>query len=68
MIEHGAQVWRWIEEGAHVYVCGDAARMARDVDATLVTIAQQHGGLSEDDALEYKHRLAADGRYARDVY
>lgn len=68
MIEHGAQVWRWIEEGAHVYVCGDAARMARDVDATLVTIAQQHGGLSEDDAIEYKQRLAADGRYARDVY
>lgn len=68
MIEHGAQVWRWIEEGAHVYVCGDAARMARDVDATIVTIAQQHGGLSEDDALEYKQRLAADGRYARDVY
>ena len=68
MIEHGAQVWRWLEEGAHLYVCGDATRMAKDVDATIATIAQQHGGLSEDEAVEYKQRLTADGRYARDVY
>ncbi|MCP2636679.1 bifunctional nitrate reductase/sulfite reductase flavoprotein subunit alpha [Microbacterium sp. HD4P20] len=68
MIEHGAQVWRWLEEGAHLYVCGDATRMAKDVDATIVTIAQQHGGMNEEDAIEYRQRLVADKRYARDVY
>ncbi|WP_203579659.1 bifunctional nitrate reductase/sulfite reductase flavoprotein subunit alpha [Microbacterium hibisci] len=68
MVEHGAQLWRWLEEGAHVYVCGDALRMAKDVDATLVAIAQQHGKLSEEAAAEYIRGMAADERYARDVY
>ncbi|WP_109210615.1 MULTISPECIES: bifunctional nitrate reductase/sulfite reductase flavoprotein subunit alpha [Microbacterium] len=68
MVEHGAQLWRWLEDGAHVYVCGDALRMAKDVDATLVAIAQQHGKLSEEAAAEYVRDLAADERYARDVY
>ena len=68
MVEHGARLWRWLEDGAHVYVCGDATRMAKDVEATLVGIAQQHGKLSEDAATEYVRALAADGRYARDVY
>ncbi|MDQ7877564.1 bifunctional nitrate reductase/sulfite reductase flavoprotein subunit alpha [Microbacterium sp. QXD-8] len=68
MIEHGARLWRWLEEGAHVYVCGDATRMAKDVDATLVAIAQQHGKLSEEAAMEYTRALAAEERYVRDVY
>ncbi|MFB7891347.1 molybdopterin-dependent oxidoreductase [Microbacterium sp. NPDC056044] len=68
MVEHGAHLWRWLEDGAHVYVCGDAMRMAKDVDATLVTIAQQHGKLSEEAAAEYVRGLAADERYVRDVY
>lgn len=68
MVEHGAHLWRWLEDGAHLYVCGDAMRMAKDVDATLIAIAQQHGKLSEDAAAEYVRGLAADGRYARDVY
>ncbi len=68
MIEHGARLWRWLEEGAHVYVCGDATRMAKDVDATLVAIAQQHGKLSEEAAAEYTRALAAEERYVRDVY
>lgn len=68
MVEHGAQLWRWLEEGAHVYVCGDALRMAKDVDATLVAIAQQHGKLSEEAAAEYVRGLASDERYVRDVY
>jgi NADPH-dependent sulfite reductase flavoprotein alpha-component len=68
MIEHGAQLWRWLEDGSHVYVCGDAMRMAKDVEATLVAIAQQHGKLSEESAAEYVRGLAVDGRYARDVY
>jgi len=68
MLEHGAHLWRWLEDGAHVYVCGDAMRMAKDVDATLVAIAQQHGNLSEEAAGEYVRGLAADERYVRDVY
>lgn len=68
MVEHGARLWRWLQDGAHVYVCGDALRMAKDVDATLVAIAQQHGSLSEEAAADYTRTLAADGRYVRDVY
>ncbi|WP_019179151.1 molybdopterin-dependent oxidoreductase [Microbacterium yannicii] len=68
MREHGAHVWRWLEDGAHLYVCGDAIRMAKDVDQALLAIIQQHGGMSEEAAMEYKQRLVTDKRYARDVY
>ncbi|GAA2990955.1 NADPH-dependent sulfite reductase flavoprotein alpha-component [Microbacterium terrae] len=68
MIEHGALLWRWLEEGASVFVCGDASRMATDVDNTLTAVVRQHGGMSEEDALEYKRTLTAQKRYVRDVY
>ncbi|NII11499.1 assimilatory sulfite reductase (NADPH) flavoprotein subunit [Oleiagrimonas sp. C23AA] len=68
MSEHGAALYDWIENGAHVYVCGDALRMARDVHATLLAIAQRHGSKSTEDAHAWLDALAADGRYARDVY
>ncbi|MFB8148181.1 molybdopterin-dependent oxidoreductase [Microbacterium sp. NPDC056003] len=68
MVEHGLELWRWLENGAHLYVCGDASRMAKDVDDTLVTIARRHGGLSEDTAVEYRKGLVAQRRYVRDVY
>lgn len=68
MVEHGLELWRWLQDGAHLYVCGDASRMANDVDETLTLIAQRHGGLSEDDAAEYKKSLVAQKRYVRDVY
>ncbi|WP_345802807.1 bifunctional nitrate reductase/sulfite reductase flavoprotein subunit alpha [Microbacterium sp. AZCO] len=68
MVEHGLELWRWLEEGAHVYVCGDASRMAKDVDETLDLIAQRHGGLSAEAAAEYKKSLVAQKRYVRDVY
>ena len=68
MREHGAALWRWLQDGAHLYVCGDAARMAADVDAALLQIVQAHGGMDAEDALAYKQRLAAEKRYARDVY
>ncbi len=68
MIEHGAELWRWIDSGAHIYVCGDAARMAKDVDETLVKLAKIHGKYSDDEALAFKKRLTADKRYVRDVY
>lgn len=68
MVEHGVQLWRWLDEGAHLYVCGDANRMAKDVDDTLQLLAQRHGGLSADEALEYRKTLVAQKRYSRDVY
>jgi sulfite reductase (NADPH) flavoprotein alpha-component len=68
MREQGAQLWAWLEDGAHFYVCGDANRMARDVDAALKDVVAEHGGMSEEKAAEYVSRLARDKRYARDVY
>ncbi|SUA73620.1 Nitrate reductase [Nocardia otitidiscaviarum] len=68
MIEHGAELWAWLREGGHFYVCGDAARMAKDVDETLLKIARIHGKLDEDGALAFKKQLIAEKRYVRDVY
>lgn len=68
MEEHGVELWRWLQDGAHLYVCGDASRMAKDVDDTLATIAQRHGGLSREAAAEYRKSLVAQKRYVRDVY
>nr|WP_229683879.1 molybdopterin-dependent oxidoreductase [Nocardia camponoti] len=68
MIEHGAELWAWLRDGAHFYVCGDAARMAKDVDDTLLRIAQIHGKLDETAALAFKKHLVAEKRYVRDVY
>lgn len=66
--EQGPALWSWLERGASVYVCGDAARMAPDVDAALREVVARHGGLAEDEAAAYVKRLAAERRYARDVY
>ncbi|MFB7878731.1 molybdopterin-dependent oxidoreductase [Nocardia sp. NPDC056064] len=68
MREHGAQLWKWIADGAHFYVCGDASRMAKDVDAALREIVAHHGNMAEDDADAYVKKLATDKRYVRDVY
>ncbi|MCY1492963.1 Nitrate reductase [compost metagenome] len=68
MLEQGAELWRWLQDGAHFYVCGDASRMARDVDAALKTVVREHGGLSADDAEAYVSAMARDKRYVRDVY
>jgi sulfite reductase (NADPH) flavoprotein alpha-component len=64
----GRELYAWLEAGAHVYVCGDATRMAKDVDATLREIVATHGGTSAEDAEAYMSRLNQAGRYARDVY
>ncbi|MDB4353793.1 sulfite reductase subunit alpha [Akkermansiaceae bacterium] len=68
MIESGAELWSWLQGGGYFYVCGDASRMAKDVDKALHSIAQEHGGLSEEDAIAYFKELKKDKRYARDVY
>ena len=68
MHEHGAALWAWLQDGAAFYVCGDAARMARDVEAALAGIARAHGGMDEDGARAWIARLAKEKRYLRDVY
>ncbi|MBW8090943.1 molybdopterin-dependent oxidoreductase [Streptomyces hygroscopicus subsp. hygroscopicus] len=68
MREHGSLLWSWLQDGAHFYVCGDASRMAKDVDRALLDIATVHGGLDEAEAAAYVKQLAADKRYLRDVY
>ena len=64
----GKELYDWIANGAHIYVCGDATRMAADVDAALRDIVIEHGGKNEDDAREFLARLTQERRYARDVY
>lgn len=68
MLEHSKELYQWLLEGAHVYVCGDEKRMAHDVHHALATIIQQEGGLTEEEASEYLTRLQQEKRYQRDVY
>ncbi len=69
MLNCGAEVWKWMEaENAQFFVCGDARRMAKDVDAALRKIAQEHGGKTEEQTNEYIEKLKTDKRYKRDVY
>lgn len=68
MREQSQALWQWLEEGAHFYVCGDARRMAKDVEEALRTVIQTAGGRSEDQALEYLETLQSEGRYQKDVY
>lgn len=68
MLKQGAELWQWLQQGAHFCVCGDASRMAKDVDATLKTIIQTHGNMSAEQATDYVSTMAREKRYVRDVY
>lgn len=68
MQEHGEELFKWLEEGAYLYVCGDAQRMAKDVEATLLKIIEDCGSLDTAKAREYIKRLRQQKRYLRDVY
>ena len=68
MLEHAAELYAWLEAGAHFYVCGDASRMAKDVDAALHHVIEKAGGKSAAEAAAYVQTLKAAKRYARDVY
>ncbi|MFI9244874.1 molybdopterin-dependent oxidoreductase [Streptomyces sp. NPDC053086] len=68
MRENGARLWQWLQDGAHLYVCGDAGRMAKDVDQALRDVVATHGGLDSEEVTAYVRRLSADRRYVRDVY
>ncbi|MCV5920006.1 NADPH-dependent assimilatory sulfite reductase flavoprotein subunit, partial [Escherichia coli] len=68
ILENAAQVWQWIQDGAYIYVCGDATRMAKDVHDALVIVAEQEGKMPRDDAEQFINDLRNAKRYQRDVY
>lgn len=68
MRQSGAELWRWLQEGASFFVCGDAKRMALDVDRALREIVSEHGGMAPGEAHLYVEQLSKTGRYRRDVY
>jgi sulfite reductase (NADPH) flavoprotein alpha-component len=68
MRENAAELWSWLKGGAHFYVCGDAKRMAKDVDTALHHIISQQGGMTAEGAIDYVKQMKKDKRYQRDVY
>lgn len=68
MLENATEFFRWLEEGAYLYVCGDAHRMAKDVEAILYQIIREQGHLDEDRTKQYVKKMRADKRYLRDIY
>lgn len=66
--EQGAELWDWIQQGAHIYVCGDANRMAKDVEQVLLDVVALHGAMDAEQADEYLSELRLARRYQRDVY
>lgn len=68
MLENADEFWKWLEEGAIFYVCGDASRMANDVDKALHEIIEKAGGKTPEEAAEYVEQMKKDKRYRRDVY
>jgi sulfite reductase (NADPH) flavoprotein alpha-component len=68
MREAGRDIWSWLQDGAYLYLCGDAERMAPDVDAALQAIVEEQGAMSQEAAAEYMARLRTEKRYRRDVY
>jgi sulfite reductase (NADPH) flavoprotein alpha-component len=68
MLERSQDLYRWLEEGAHFYVCGDEGAMAHDVHSALIKILQKEGGLKEEQAVDYMKKIQKEKRYQRDVY
>ncbi|MEO0588255.1 MAG: hypothetical protein AAF078_11505, partial [Planctomycetota bacterium] len=68
MLDAGEELWQWLQDGAAIYVCGDASRMAKDVDTALHQLIAAHGGMAESAAAAYVDRLKDEHRYQKDVY
>lgn len=68
LLAKGAEVWSWLAQGAHLYICGDGSKMAKDVHQALLQIAQTQGGLTEEAAADYFEQLRESKRYQKDVY
>jgi sulfite reductase (NADPH) flavoprotein alpha-component len=68
LLEQGAEVYQWLQDGAHIYVCGDADHMAKDVNDALMSIVQLHGDKNAEQAEQYIMELRRAKRYQKDVY
>lgn len=68
LLENSIELWHWIQDGAHVYVCGDAKNMARDVEQTLVMLTSKHGNMSLEQSSDFWNDMRVQNRYQRDVY
>lgn len=68
IIEHAEELWQWLQQGAHIYVCGDANHMAKSVEQTLLEVIEQFGAMDSEAADDYLSQLRDDRRYQRDVY
>lgn len=68
LLAKGAEVWSWLQQGAHLYICGDGSKMAKDVHQALLQIGQTYGGLSAEAAADYFEQLRETKRYQKDVY
>lgn len=68
MLEAGAELFDWLQRGAYFYVCGDAARMAKDVEAALHRIVADHGRMSDEQAKDYVDSMKTQKRYRKDIY
>ena len=68
MLENQEEIYKWLEEGAHFYICGDMKSMARDVNKTLLEIIKTQGGVSIEKAEEYVKKLKREKRFQQDVY
>jgi sulfite reductase (NADPH) flavoprotein alpha-component len=68
MMENSLELWSWLEQGGYFYVCGDAKRMAVDVERALLSIISKHGTMDENRAQQYLDSMRKSGRYSRDVY
>jgi len=66
--ENSTALWQWLQEGAYFYVCGDASKMAKDVEQALLEVIAKEGNLSPDEAEDYLNELREEKRYQRDVY
>ena len=68
ILEQAQQVWQWLEQGAHIYICGDANRMAKDVHQALVSVVETQGQYSPEEAEAFLNELRKAKRYQKDVY
>ena len=68
ILEQAEELWNWINRGAHIYICGDESRMAKDVHQALLRVIEEHGNQSPEQAAETLDQLRRDGRYQKDVY
>ena len=68
MLEHAKELYQWIEDGAHIYICGDRKKMATDVQNALLSIIQQEGGYNPEEAQEFADQLQKEKRLQTDVY